>query len=177
MKEFKEHILIILYSVLGSILIFSGIIGILLCTLSQNLFTLIISICFTICFFLAGTCFFYKFVKKILHCRKTKPDTKHIIDKQSVNTVHAVHMEHETNAPVPQIDSMASDYTNEYTVENGKDFSIAITTENLPSLKCNCDGCYKQTTCPYGHMIYDEITHERMTLSDKFIMLTACNDE
>lgn len=37
--------------------------------------------------------------------------------------------------------------------------------------KCNCDGCPKQGDCQYGHIIYDEITKERMTLFDKFMML------
>lgn len=42
--------------------------------------------------------------------------------------------------------------------------------------KCNCDGCSKQDSCTYGHIIYDEITRERMTLADKFIMLSALDN-
>ena len=37
--------------------------------------------------------------------------------------------------------------------------------------KCNCDGCLRQESCEYGHVIYDEITNERMTLFDKFMMV------
>lgn len=48
---------------------------------------------------------------------------------------------------------------------------------NIP--KCNCDGCPKQESCEYGHVIYDEFTHERMTLVDKYMMvaLTSSSDE
>ena len=45
--------------------------------------------------------------------------------------------------------------------------------KNSSSKKCNCDGCPKQNSCKYGHVIYDEITRERITLSDKFIMLSV----
>ncbi len=38
-------------------------------------------------------------------------------------------------------------------------------------VKCNCDGCPKQDKCEYGHVVYDEITNERMALYDKFMML------
>lgn len=44
---------------------------------------------------------------------------------------------------------------------------------NVHYPKCNCDGCPKQPDCKYGHMIYDDITKERITLADKFIMLTT----
>lgn len=37
--------------------------------------------------------------------------------------------------------------------------------------KCNCDGCPKQDACEYGHVVYDDITKERMSLFDKFMML------
>lgn len=50
------------------------------------------------------------------------------------------------------------------------------TTLNSKRGTCNCDGCPKQEVCTYGHIIYDEITGERMTLVDKFITLTVLND-
>lgn len=46
-----------------------------------------------------------------------------------------------------------------------------IPVERKKYPKCNCDGCLKQESCEYGHVIYDEITKERMTLFDKFMML------
>lgn len=43
--------------------------------------------------------------------------------------------------------------------------------KNYP--KCNCDGCNRQETCKYGHIIYDDFDHSRLSLVDKFIMLYA----
>lgn len=42
--------------------------------------------------------------------------------------------------------------------------------------KCNCDGCPRQESCEYGHIIVDEITGERLTLADKFILKHAFDD-
>ncbi len=39
--------------------------------------------------------------------------------------------------------------------------------------KCNCDGCPKQMNCEYGYVVYDDITKEKMSLSNKFMMLQA----
>lgn len=41
--------------------------------------------------------------------------------------------------------------------------------KNVP--KCNCDGCIKQEECEYGHIVYDEITNERLSLADKFMIV------
>ena len=43
--------------------------------------------------------------------------------------------------------------------------------KKLSNRKNNCDGCYKQTTCKYGYIIYDDITYNRMALWEKYIML------
>ncbi len=39
--------------------------------------------------------------------------------------------------------------------------------------KCNCDGCPNQDNCEYGYIVIDEITGERLTLADKFMLLHA----
>lgn len=46
-------------------------------------------------------------------------------------------------------------------------------------IKTNCDGCWKQPTCQYGYIIYDDIENFRLTLSDKFIFSGGldCFDE
>lgn len=49
--------------------------------------------------------------------------------------------------------------------------SVPEKYSNTKRPKCNCDGCSRQENCEYGHVIYDEITNERMTLFDKFMML------
>lgn len=63
-------------------------------------------------------------------------------------------------------------------IKNGKK-PKKVVQKNTKSMKqktapkCNCDGCPKQETCEYGHVVYDDITSERMTLTDKFIMLST----
>lgn len=43
--------------------------------------------------------------------------------------------------------------------------------QDVPVLpKCNCNGCHKQDSCKYGHLIYDEFDNSKLNLSDKFIM-------
>lgn len=50
------------------------------------------------------------------------------------------------------------------------DKALSVSTESK-NPKCNCDGCFRQKECEYGHVIYDEVDKSRMTLFDKFMML------
>lgn len=108
----------------------------------------------------------------------------HILNKSSKNT--SKKQKHTINTSV--IKSDVSDDQNNvdktvvldkeitYTLQDTQQKSLVVKKVQPSYPKCNCDGCYKQQTCTYGHMIYDEYTHERMTLADKFIMLTAFNN-
>lgn len=59
-------------------------------------------------------------------------------------------------------------------IQNKTQFLSTNAQKQFP--KCNCDGCLKQENCKYGHTIYDEYTHERLSLADKFIMLSVFDE-
>ncbi len=46
---------------------------------------------------------------------------------------------------------------------------------NMP--KCNCDGCPKQDTCQYGHVIVDYLDGSRLSLADKYMFLDTSEPE
>ncbi|NBH61602.1 hypothetical protein D1155_08065 [Anaerotruncus sp. 80] len=48
-------------------------------------------------------------------------------------------------------------------------------TSNMP--KCNCDGCPKQDTCQYGHVITDYFDGSRLSLADKYMLLDTSEPE
>lgn len=61
-------------------------------------------------------------------------------------------------------DTQDQDKIQSKTINRGNAFDKKVS-------KCNCDGCLKQCTCEYGHVVYDDITKKRMSLFDKFMMV------
>lgn len=159
--------------------------GLILC-FTDDVDTLVFNIIFTTIFFTLGTLLFYIGLRKLKY--KEKVPSFNINDQNQLSQ-NKPSGEEKYNATLPIQNRTSAEQlqaTQEMLNSSISQFYEALSFNNAQAhrnknqnrtAKCNCDGCPKQDTCEYGHIIYDDITHERMTLADKFIMLESFNTD
>lgn len=161
-----KNVLLLIVAAFMTLMSFSGIIGLITILCQEDfkegkIVTVIILLLLIVgCWIIAVKCYkivFEKGKEKESRIEKNFTQSEKVISMGKGATQQTVNKIQQMNDAIQG---------REVPAKNGSDF-------NYKYPKCNCDGCPKQEECEYGHTIYDEVTNERMTLVDKFMMLHA----